>query len=86
VLAFVKINGQPFHYFLLNIMQTLRRAPLRIWQKDLTNEHLKLVISLTTVPVVATQKQEKKELPRSRLADLSLVVNTGGIYHPDDEF
>ena len=33
VLAFVKINGQSFHYFLLNIVQTLRRPSRRIWHK-----------------------------------------------------
>lgn len=85
VLAFVKINGQPFHYFLLNIIQTLRRPPLRIWQKDLSDAHMKLIIDLANVPVVVADKIEKKEISRSRLADLSLVVNTGGMYRPDDE-
>ena len=85
VLAFVKINGQPFHYFLLNTIQTLRRPPLRIWQKDLSDAHMKLIIDLANVPVVAAEKIEKKEFSRSRLADLSLVVNTGGMYRPDDE-
>src|SRR3989338_7270702 len=30
VLAFLRINGQPFHYFLLNIAQTLRRPSRRL--------------------------------------------------------
>ena len=31
--AFVKVNGRPIHYFLLNIIQTSRRPRLRVWQK-----------------------------------------------------
>ncbi len=85
VLAFVKINGQPFHYFLLNTMQTLRRPPLRIWQKDVSDQHLRLVMSLNAPPVMPAHTVVRKELPRSRLADLSLVVNTGGMYNPEDE-
>ena len=32
-IAFVKVNGQAFHYFVLNIFQTLRRPSRRIWRK-----------------------------------------------------
>src|SRR3989339_346522 len=41
VLAFVKINGQVFHYFILNIFQTMRRPSRRIWQKKFTKDELK---------------------------------------------
>ena len=30
VIAFVKVNGQSFHYFLINIIQTLRRPSRRV--------------------------------------------------------
>ncbi|HLD34501.1 MAG TPA: PrgI family protein, partial [Patescibacteria group bacterium] len=40
VLAFVKINGQTFHYFILNIFQTMRRPSRRIWQKKFTKSEL----------------------------------------------
>lgn len=85
VLAFVKINGQPFHYFLLNITQTFRRPPLRIWQKDTTEQTLKFLIEQKSSVVAPPPKLVKKDISRSRIADLSLVVNTGGIYKPDDE-
>lgn len=85
VLAFVKINGQSFHYFILNIVQTLRRPPLRMWQKDLSDQNLKLIMSITAVPPPPPPPPPKKELPRSRLSDLSLVVNTGGMYQPEEE-
>src|SRR3990167_5725662 len=42
ILAFAKINGQPFHYFLLNLFQTLRRPRLRVWQNVVSNAALKI--------------------------------------------
>ena len=40
ILAFVKINGQTFHYFILNVVQTMRKPKLRLWNKALSNEDL----------------------------------------------
>ena len=31
--AFIKVNGRPVHYLLLNIFQTSKRPTLRIWNK-----------------------------------------------------
>lgn len=82
VLAFVKINGQPFHYFLLNIVQTVRRPSRRIWYKSFTKEELTESIKSGKVEVV----EAVVEIPRvsyNRLRDLSLTVNTGGYYKPE---
>ena len=79
VLAFVKINGQSFHYFLLNIVQTLRRPSRRIWRK--MYEKQELLDAIKSVAVVSTEPV--KEMPKmsySRIRDLSLIVNTGGYY------
>ena len=43
VLAFVKVNGQAFHYFLLNIGQTAKKPTLRIWRKEYSKSELFLV-------------------------------------------
>lgn len=81
VLAFVKINGQSFHYFLLNVVQTIRRPKLRIWDKRYTRQEL----------LEYMKKEEMKEIevvpvktanPR-HIRDLSLLVNTGGYYKPE---
>ena len=40
VVAFVRINGQSFHYFLLNIVQTIRRPSRRLWYKSYTKVEL----------------------------------------------
>ena len=76
VFAFVKVNGQTFHYFLINLIQTLKNPRTRIWQKAFEE-------------IMKKSKKEKgkvepeirrKPLTSSRLTELSLVVDTGGAY------
>ncbi len=83
VFAFVKINGQTFHYFLLNIIQTLRRPSLRIWRKDYSKKDLDYWRQqvLYEVPEARAPKTNKNE----HIRNLALVVNTGGFYRPDEE-
>jgi len=77
VFAFVKINGRPFHLFVLNLIQTIRRPSLRVW-----NNRLIINEMAEEAPIVkAEEKAEPKELYKeSRLAELSLVVDTKGRY------
>ena len=81
--AFVRVNGQDFHYFLLNIIQTGRKPSLRIWNKVYTKKELdylrKQVVEKTVVETI-TKAPVKKE----RMRDLALMVNTGGFYKPDE--
>lgn len=80
--AFGKINGQLFHYFLLNIIQTLRKPGLRVWQKYALPEELEHWRKLeVTAPAVAPPR---KEVERRHIRDLALVVNTGGYYHGEE--
>lgn len=84
VLAFVKVNGQTFHYFLLNIIQTVRRPSLRIWQKEYTKKELN---QLRKADMVAPKVEEviaRRTVKRERIRDLSLMVNTGGFYRPEE--
>jgi len=82
ILAFVKINGQAFHYFLLNTLQTMRRPSLRIWDKRYTTEELKYYINTQTEEIVE-EVPEVRKVSNSRIRDLSLIVNTGGYYKPE---
>lgn len=82
ILAFVKINGQAFHYFLLNIFQTLKKPSLRIWRKSYTTSELKEYIIEFKVPE-PEEKLVRKTISNTRIRDLSLLVNTGGYYKPD---
>jgi len=83
ILAFVKINGQSFHLFLLNFLKTMVKPPLRVWNKELSVRDLKFYLNLE--PVIAPPpKPVKESLRQSKLSELSLVVNTGGMYRPED--
>lgn len=80
-LAFGKVNGQTMHYFLLNMIQTLKRPNLRIWKR--------------TIEIVRHEREDtgaepmmislKEPLTSSRLAQISLTVDTGGRYSEEEE-
>ncbi len=82
-IAFVKVNGQPFHFFLLNLIQTLRRPKLRVWNKELTTDELRRYLKKEEVKVVAP-RPVKEALAATKLAELSLIVNTGGVYKGEE--
>lgn len=80
IFAFVKINGQPFHFFLLHILETLKKPSLRVWRR-----------SAPHAPFVHMKTKSKKDLadeqlpihpflPQRKLSELSLIVDTGGAY------
>ncbi len=79
IIAFARINGMPFHFFFLNLVQTFQKPKLRVWDK--------------TKEIILEKKEEKKEIKKefipkqgiegSSLAKLALTVNTGGAYKED---
>lgn len=78
VISFAKINGRPFHFFLLNVIQTLKRPSLRVWYKH-PNPPLPEVDESKAIEKNIDIKP--KERPAvSRLAELSLIVDTQGVY------
>ena len=83
ILAFVKIGGQSFHFFLLNIFQTMRRPSRRIWQKIFDDKELN-VWRKEAVVAVPEKPMEIPSLSYSRMRDLALSVNTGGYYKPEE--
>ncbi|MDF1497551.1 MAG: PrgI family protein [Patescibacteria group bacterium] len=81
--AFLKINGQPFHLFFVNFLQSQVRPKLRVWNKSLSLEEIKGAQRVVGLPAV--EKPKLKKRPSStRLRDLALVVNTGGVYQPEE--
>lgn len=81
--AFFKVNGQPFHYILLNVIQTMRKPRLRVWDKTLSDADIRIFL---VAPVLAPPPPPvvKSPIERGRLSELTLVVNTGGSYNPED--
>jgi hypothetical protein len=82
--AFIKINGQPFHLFFVNFMQTQIRPKLRVWNKDLSLQELRGAQKVVGLPTVE-KAQAKKRPSSTKLRDLALVVNTGGVYRPEED-
>jgi len=79
--TFVKVNGRPFHYFVLNFIQVLKKPNLRIWQKEylLEKEIVHKKEKITIEPTIL-----RKPLPKSRLSELALQVDTGGRYTEEE--
>lgn len=79
IFAFLKINGRPFHFFVLNLLQTFKRSRLRIWYVGSSPEGNDYAIEesrfISTAAVVLD-----KHYTTSRLAELSLIVDTKGAY------
>lgn len=83
ILAFARVNGRPVHFFLLNFVQTIKRPFVRVWNKEA------YVMGLIEVKSEIKEKakiaEKKAPITGSRLQDLSLIINTGGVYQPEDQ-
>ena len=82
-LAFLKINGNPFHIFLLNIFTSLRRPAVRVWQKE-THEDIRQPKN-QPAPAEADVFVPKQSLAPGKLSELALIVDTGGMYRGEEE-
>ncbi|MBU0721920.1 PrgI family protein [Patescibacteria group bacterium] len=84
VFAFLKINGRPFHYFILNLFQTFKRSKLRVWSAGSWLQADNYGIEESHFIPVATAVLNK-HYTTSRLAELSLIVDTKGAYQGGEE-
>jgi hypothetical protein len=83
IFSFAKVNGQPFHYIVVSLIQTIRRPARRVWDKTLSDNDLRQRLRKPSEERLP-EKIVKQPLERSRLSELSLIVNTGGVYEGDD--
>ncbi|MDP2683555.1 MAG: hypothetical protein Q8P20_00710 [bacterium] len=81
VFAFLKINGRPFHFFLVNLLMTLKRPIIKVWRKEYNPDDFKKEEKKDPIKQIVI----KKRMTNSRLSDLSLVVDTGGAYREEFE-
>ena len=80
IFAFAKINGQPFHNFLLNFIATLKNPKLKIWKKVVSDEAIKASLKKPKEAEVAVTRIKKPTVSAANLSELSLIVDTGGVY------
>lgn len=90
IFAFYRINGQPFHFFALHILQTVERPSVRIWKKDVHRsdvliERRNRQIIMEDILGGEKKEEQKIHLSEQRLSELALVVDTGGGYRPEGE-
>lgn len=82
--AFAKINGRPFHYFVENFITTSRRPHLRVWSKEdmVFQKNGEVEEEKDIEKHVAVTK---KPYQKSRLNEVSLIVDTSGSYRGEED-
>ena len=83
VFAFVKVNGRPFHFFVLNLVQTMGRSHTRVWHR--TDDGSSVEANTPDIAGTAKAPVSKERFHQSKLAELSLIVDTKGRYKGDDD-
>lgn len=78
--AFIKVNGRPFHIFILSVLQSVKNPRLRIWNNEVAER-----LEYRKEPPPPTPIPTKHPLTQTKLAQLSLLVDTGGAYHEDED-
>ncbi|RMD51919.1 PrgI family protein [Candidatus Parcubacteria bacterium] len=86
IFAFAKVNGQPFHFILLSMIQTFRKPFVRVWDKTVDDGQLRESLKKKEPQKKDPEPARKKYIAPSRLSDIALVVNTGGAYNPENDY
>jgi len=85
VFAFYRVNGMPFHFFVLNFFQTLKRPSLRIWNHMIGKIETEFVNENEVKDATEKIKRQNRRFGSSRLAELSLIVDTSGKYGGEEQ-
>jgi hypothetical protein len=78
--AFFRVNGRPFHLFLLNLMESLRNPSMRLWNNMAAER-----IQYRREPSPPAPPPTKAPLVQTNLAHLAMLVDTGGAFHEDED-
>ena len=81
--GFFKVNGRPFYLFVINVIETLQRPSIRVWKVTTTSQVKQLVQKGEIGSMSELQKKKNEPPTKSRLQQISLVVDTGGVYKTD---
>ncbi len=90
IFGFLKVNGQPFHFFLLHIVETLKKPSLRVWRRNTGTGgfsflHGKTKPASDEIEDEVYQIPEHAHLSGRKLSNLALIVDTGGAYMGQNE-
>lgn len=81
--AFFKVNGQPLHYFMLNFTSTLAKPKLKVWQRTASRDEEIVQTPEKTTDVKPLVKR-RPMISSTRLEELALIIDTGGVYRGDE--
>jgi hypothetical protein len=85
VFGFVKVNGRPIIIFLTDVFKTLLGKPLvRVWYREASIGRVPRLVEEDTGDSDDKNKTPMKTLGRTRLSELTLIVDTGGVYNEDE--
>ncbi len=79
--SFYNINGRPLQYFILSLIQTFKKPMLRVWN------HKAMITEIGDIKNITYKEMipQKEVYKSSKLAALSLIVDTKGKFELDDE-
>lgn len=78
--AFIRINGRPSYYFVLNLLQTIKKPGKRVWDNKMRGFEFISDQDESRLLEKSVKVEEKNLLNISRLTELSLIVDTKGVY------
>lgn len=84
LLTFYRVNGNPFHFFLLSLIQTIKKPSLRVWQKEVNVAEIKADLAAMKQGVVKEEIVVKPKIGHRSLAQLALLADTGGMYRMEE--
>jgi len=85
LVGFIKFNGLPFHIFILNIIATYKKPMLRVWLKQYEKPQKESEKDKKKRKETEKVFIPKKSVSSEKLSELSLIIDTGGIYKGEAE-
>lgn len=78
--AVFRVNGRPFHLFILNLMESLRKPTMRLWNNMALEQ-----LQYRREPAPPAPPPTKAPLIQTNLARLAMLVDTGGAFHEEED-
>jgi len=83
VFAFFRVNGMPFHFFVLNFSQTKMKPGKRVWN-NFYGKDIEIIETVQEIADIEKVKTSPRSFSKSRLNELSLIVDTKGAYQGEE--